>query len=54
MTDHVYLAIFVENLVYSDYFCQIFNSDNWFHRKRLKFLILVHKVNWPCPMVAKF
>ena len=49
-----YIDIFVDGHLYSDHFCQIiFNSDNNFHRRRgLKFLIKVHKGNWPHTMAA--
>ena len=41
--------------MFIDLFCQIvFNSCHWFQRKCLKFLIYVHKRNWPHPSVATF
>ena len=37
LTDQIYLAIFVEGHLYSDYFCQItFNSDNISEEKMFK------------------
>ena len=44
-TDGIYLTyqIYFNHKIY--YFCQlVFNSDNWFQRRRIKFIIYVYHV----------
>ena len=54
-TGGIYLTYQIYFNHYRYYFCQIvFSSDNWFQRRRLKFIIYVYKGNWPHLLAAMF